>query len=368
MKGKFFLKTYLDLRQRIYYYEISNIQDSGNKYLRGAAMKSSHLLVGTLIAITAAPITASGQSNLTFGTVGYDYYVQLYQLVITAIVINNDTYPSDSCYISFFLEGTDPPYYIFLGERFIPPIPDFSGTGLTFSTYCSPYLGSWWIGIIIDYTDMVNESNEMDNEWHSTIPLQLVIPPNAPILKYPLSDATGIPVDPILRWEYGGGGMPDLYWIEVYDDLGACVYSNSTNIKQQQVGPLSYNTMYSWKVYAENIAGASPYSEEWSFTTEVGIGIGENHTEIPHAFALTPPYPNPFNTVTKIALDLPESSIVRLKIHDMLGREIETLIDGPIAAGEHEIVWHAEGLTSGIHLCHFEADGFVETRKLILQR
>jgi hypothetical protein len=331
-------------------------------------MKESHLLVVVFFVLTTMAITVYGQSNLTFETVGYEYYVQLYQLVITAIVINNDTYPSDSCYMSFFLEGTHPPYYIFLGERFIPPIPDFSGTGVTFKTYLSPYLGSWWIGIIIDYTDMVNESNEMDNEWHSTIPLQLVIPPNAPILKYPLSDATGIPVDPILRWDYGGGGVPDLYWVEVYDDLGSCVYSNSTTIKQQQVGPLSYNTMYSWKVYAENIAGASPYSEEWSFTTEIGIGIGENHTEIPREFALKPPYPNPFNPVTTIGFDLPKPGIVRLKIYDPLGREIETLIDGPMAAGEHEITWYAERLTSGIYLCRLETDGFVDTRKLVLQK
>jgi len=93
-----------------------------------------------------------------------------------------------------------------------------------------------------------------------------------------------------------------------------------------------------------------------------------NKTEIPEVGYLAQNFPKPFNSSTKIRFTIPKSCSVTLKIYDLLGKEIETLVSGQRVAGEYVVKWTAEGLSSGIYLYHFEADNFVETRKLILQR
>jgi len=85
-------------------------------------------------------------------------------------------------------------------------------------------------------------------------------------------------------------------------------------------------------------------------------------------FSLAQNYPNPFNPTTTIRFNLPKSCMVTLKVFNLLGREIETLISGQRVAGEYQVKWTAEGLTCGIYLYRLTAGDFIETKKLILQR
>ena len=87
-----------------------------------------------------------------------------------------------------------------------------------------------------------------------------------------------------------------------------------------------------------------------------------NQPEIPTVFALSQNYPNPFNPTTKIKYDLPEASIVSLRIYNILGQEIATLANGQQPAGYFEATWEGRnnyGLTvsSGIYFYRFEATG-----------
>jgi len=70
--------------------------------------------------------------------------------------------------------------------------------------------------------------------------------------------------------------------------------------------------------------------------------------------------------VTTIRYDVKETGIVSLKVFDLLGREVATLVNGKILAGSHTIVWDAAGLPSGMYLCRMEAERFVGTRKMVL--
>ncbi len=79
-------------------------------------------------------------------------------------------------------------------------------------------------------------------------------------------------------------------------------------------------------------------------------------------------YPNPFNPTTKIKYQIPELSFVTIKIYDMLGREITTLVDIEKPAGNYEINFDASGLTSGVYFYQLRADSFVETKKMVLLR
>ena len=93
------------------------------------------------------------------------------------------------------------------------------------------------------------------------------------------------------------------------------------------------------------------------------------HTDgktVPLAFALHHNSPNPFNPVTIIRFTLKTQANASLRVFDITGRLVETLIDGPRASGKHEIVWHAGHLPSGTYLVQMKSENFVKTRKMAL--
>jgi uncharacterized protein (DUF362 family) len=88
----------------------------------------------------------------------------------------------------------------------------------------------------------------------------------------------------------------------------------------------------------------------------------------PEIFKLCANYPNPFNPSTMIVFYLPKNEFVTLKVYDITGRMVETLIEGEVPAGEHRLQWSAQGLASGVYLCRLEAKGFSETIKMLYQK
>ena len=79
-------------------------------------------------------------------------------------------------------------------------------------------------------------------------------------------------------------------------------------------------------------------------------------------------YPNPFNPTTKIKYQISETGVSTLKIYDVLGREIKTLIDEKKPAGNYEIEFNATGLPSGIYFYQLKAGNYIETKKMILMK
>ena len=97
-------------------------------------------------------------------------------------------------------------------------------------------------------------------------------------------------------------------------------------------------------------------------------GIYEDYLNIRNLVRLYQNYPNPFNSITTIKYNLPKSDIIILKVYNLIGQEIETLIDCFQLAGEHKINWVAKGLPSGIYFYRLQAGECTETKKLILQK
>lgn len=88
--------------------------------------------------------------------------------------------------------------------------------------------------------------------------------------------------------------------------------------------------------------------------------------ELPFQYALSQNYPNPFNPVTTIEYSIPTAEQVTLRVFNMLGREVATLVEGIQAPGIHEVQFNAGNLPSGMYVYRLEASGFNETKKLIL--
>jgi hypothetical protein len=91
-------------------------------------------------------------------------------------------------------------------------------------------------------------------------------------------------------------------------------------------------------------------------------------TKKPELFKLCANYPNPFNPSTMVVFYLPRNEYVTLKVYDISGREIETLIKGEVPAGEHRLQWTAEGLASGVYICRMETKDFSESIKMLFQK
>jgi hypothetical protein len=104
----------------------------------------------------------------------------------------------------------------------------------------------------------------------------------------------------------------------------------------------------------------------WKHSQEYPVGIEEEEILIPFAYSLEQNYPNPFNPSTLISYQLPVGGNAAIKVYDVLGNEIATLVDEYKPAGKYELEFNAEKLASGIYFYQLKAGDFLQTRKMLL--
>lgn len=124
-------------------------------------------------------------------------------------------------------------------------------------------------------------------------------------------------------------------------------------------------------VYADTSAISYTYDPAGNITSvEIGgvdVGIA-GAGDLPDAFALHPPYPNPFRTATSVTFDVKEAAHVRLSIYDLLGRRVGVLVDEQRAPGRHATAFDGRGLSSGVYFCEIEMGDFRAVRQVLLVR
>jgi hypothetical protein len=102
------------------------------------------------------------------------------------------------------------------------------------------------------------------------------------------------------------------------------------------------------------------------------FGVGCEPTEIdeeqsiPSVLSLLQNYPNPFNASTLIEYSLPSASDITIEIYDILGRKVETLVQGEQQSGFHQIIWNAEDASSGMYFYRINAGEYTEAKKMLL--
>ncbi len=104
----------------------------------------------------------------------------------------------------------------------------------------------------------------------------------------------------------------------------------------------------------------------YAFTGCSGTVTNAGNNGIPVSFKLGQNYPNPFNPVTKISYALPKQGFVTLKVYDILGKEVATLVNEVKNAGEYSVEFNAGNLSSGVYFYKFESGGFSDIKKLML--
>jgi N-acetylneuraminic acid mutarotase len=115
-------------------------------------------------------------------------------------------------------------------------------------------------------------------------------------------------------------------------------------------------------------AGYSPDMGAWeSKFGPVGIEA-QPSAGIVKSFALEQNYPNPFNPTTAIEFSIPKSAFVSLKIYNILGEEVATLVSEKLVTGRYKYNWDASALASGVYFYRIQAGNYVEAKKMILLR
>ena len=174
------------------------------------------------------------------------------------------------------------------------------------------------------------------------------------------------------------GGNVNLSWItatELNNQGFQIERRNAESVEWTEIGFVNGNgssTEIRYYSYTDNSVPVGKYfyrlkqmdfsgSYEYSYETEVTILQVDD-------FVLNQNYPNPFNPSTRISFTLPNNSFVTLKVFDVLGNEVETLINGDISAGSYEIEFIGKNLTSGVYFYNLTAGNFSKTMKMILSK
>ena len=100
----------------------------------------------------------------------------------------------------------------------------------------------------------------------------------------------------------------------------------------------------------------------------LSVDGGEEKEIVPAQFVLQQNYPNPFNPVTKISYSIDKSAEINLKLYDVRGGLVETLISERVQAGSHDHVLNASHLSSGVYFYTMTVNDVSQTKKLILMK
>jgi hypothetical protein len=125
-------------------------------------------------------------------------------------------------------------------------------------------------------------------------------------------------------------------------------------------------TLYYWHVSAVNLGGETSFGTSAKFISGYGVtGVTQPIAEIPKDYALLQNYPNPFNPSTQISYSIPQKSQVTLRVFNVLGMEVATLVSGIQDAGKHAATFNAASISSGVYFYRLQAGGVSLTRKML---
>ncbi|HET6273425.1 MAG TPA: family 10 glycosylhydrolase [Bacteroidota bacterium] len=189
--------------------------------------------------------------------------------------------------------------------------------------------------------------------------------PVAPVQLSPANFATDVPIDPTLVWMRSEGA--DSYRLQVATSFDfALIVIDSSGFVDTSYGlsQTQGNTVYFWRLTSTNSLGTSAWSPIWRFRTVV-TSITQT-PGLPTEFALTQNYPNPFNPLTTILFSVPEAVKASLVVYDILGREVDVLIDDVVQPGNYQVQFDGTRLSSGVYFYRLVAGRYVATYKMQL--
>ncbi|HEY5123912.1 MAG TPA: LamG-like jellyroll fold domain-containing protein, partial [Ignavibacteria bacterium] len=164
--------------------------------------------------------------------------------------------------------------------------------------------------------------------------------------------------------------------ITVFDDAADSALVNGKYVSfDPRIKPLnSLNSFFTahnpqgiWKLRITDFYnGNTGILYGWGLRINNSVGIKQISNTVPEEYKLSQNYPNPFNPTTKIQYSIPKSGLVKLVVFDILGREIEILVNEKQTAGIYEAIFNASKLSSGVYFYRLTTGNFVETKKMLM--
>ncbi len=197
-------------------------------------------------------------------------------------------------------------------------------------------------------------------------------PPSLPTLFCPANNDT---VDLQVRFDWSESHDPEpfdtiTYSLRIVRGNENATFSglshDSLNVNLESVFDGDLNGSYSWTVEARSsYPDTSVVAGLWSFIV-LTTATQDIFPEVPQSLQIVSVYPSPFNSTTKFTFDIPRTARTSLKVYDVLGREVQTLLDEVVQSGTRTLLWNPAGITSGIYFVRLQSGDVALTTKVAL--
>lgn len=174
----------------------------------------------------------------------------------------------------------------------------------------------------------------------------------------------------VFRWTKAADLLKDPHWYEVSlsgPGIDTMWVSADSISLFAGLSRLQNGQSYTWRVTTRDEWNTTPSAETFSFIYKAAGPTGVR-SEVPLEFELSQNYPNPFNPATKIDFSVPAAGLTTLKVYDMLGKEVATIVNEVLPEGFHFRTFNAANLASGVYVYKLQSGGFVQTRRMVVLR
>jgi hypothetical protein len=250
--------------------------------------------------------------------------------------------------------------------------------GNIYSGYTPDTLSSQFIALRVLATDASGNALDYRAEPAFHIGSYINLPPSASNAVYPANkDTIGVYFSSqqfVFRWAKSQN--PETWQSLTYGihirgpviglNKGIDASTTDTSMTFSRIN-LQPDTTYRWWITTSDGYASVTSDTAWFRTTDTILGV-DDKTGLPKEFALYQNYPNPFNPTTTIRYDLPKESYVLLKVYNILGQEVATLVDASQRSGRYSTILDGSRLASGMYFYQLQAGTFVESKKLLLLR
>ena len=323
-------------------YSVINSSSSNSQYLQIInLLKDSSLVDGIGVQAHSFEVATGGASVSALKT-------NLDKLAATGLPI----------YISEFgINDTNDLHQLFDYQRIFPMLYEDPGVkGITLWGYT---FGETWEQYA--YLDSLGVERPA-LQWLSTFLVRYLF---QPVVITPVDTTIGLR-NPVLVWHSSIAASSYRVQVGTDDLLSNAIIDSTISDTLLRIPALNADTKYYWHVAAMNASDTGDYSAPVTFTTGDTIDAVKMINGNPREFGLSQNYPNPFNPSTVISYRLPSFSEVTLRIYDLLGREVATLVDQRQDAGIYSVTFDAEHLPSGVYFYKLATGRFSSVRKLVL--